>query len=101
MATYLELAALLKNTDFSTRVRFAGYVHAAFILQQQNSSAQARAFAERILFSNLQRLKWEEILLRVVLDPTVRNLGAGATDAELQAAYEAVVADFVRQEVKA
>lgn len=89
MATYVELAALVNNAEFTTRVEYGVYVLAGTILRDGAATATEKQWARQVLGGTLN-VPLKILVLWVTLATVVATSGAAVTDAQLQTVINAL-----------
>lgn len=84
MATYLEIADLRESKDFGRRIDVALLVSARAALNNANSTADAKAFAKRVMTSGISGEARQRLVNRVAVAASVLSAGSSATDAQIQ-----------------
>lgn len=92
MIAYDVAYKLLDDQTFQIRIRYAMLRTAAAILAEDPNvkKHQARVeWAQKALVEGLQ-MPFRQVLLNVITDPNVSNAGAAVSDAQIQAAVDAL-----------
>lgn len=95
MASYLDLSRLVQDPEFRTRINYALWSVAVDVLNDAQSTNQAKTFARNALKGAADDATLVRLAIRCVGNPTIAAAGKASSDEDIRFVVAGVFSELV------
>jgi hypothetical protein len=94
MATYIELAALVNNPNFRSRIQYALWSVSVDVLNDSQQSAAAKTFARKKLKGLAETDELLKLAIQCAANPIIAATGEASADSDIRLVVAEAFADL-------